>query len=288
MKTLLVTLGLAVLTALQGAWAEQQIIAVKVDEAPVVDGSADDVAWAHAEPITTIDAVGNIEMTVAAVYTDEQLFVLVRFPDETQSRSHKSMLWSPELGAYQTGPKREDTLVLKWNMEPEPQDLSVSSETPYRADVWYWKSARTDHAGYADDKMHVYEVTKSPHARKVFSKTGRSFYLTRPGDEGAAAYRAVAYGEYMGEEVSKYAFQVPQGSRADVRAKGVWRDNLWTVEFARDLETGNFDDVRFDLEGAYVFGISRYEIAGRRQDHNAEQPNHGAGEISEPLVLLYR
>ena len=37
----------------------------------------------------------------------------------------------------------------------------------------------------------------------------------------------------------------------------------------------------------YQFGVSRYEIAGRSPDKRASQPNHGAGEIGEELILIY-
>ena len=272
----------------RAALAAQPVHAVKVPSGPVIDGRADDAVWSKAPVLTTRDSIGDIEMSLRVLYTDTRVFVLVSYPDENESRSHKEMYWDESLEVYKTGPSREDTIVLKWNMESEPVDLSLSSDTPYRADIWYWKAGRTDHAGYADDKMHVYESLQSPDARQLISKSGETFYLERPGDQGRSAYAVHAYGEYVGDEVPKYARQKPLGSRGDVQAKGHWENGRWTIEFARLLDTGHADDVPFDPHMTYQFGVSRYEIAGRQPDSRASQPFHGAGEIGEELLLVYR
>ena len=164
----------------------------------------------------------------------------------------------------------------------------MSADNQYTADIWYWKSYRTDHAGYADDKMHIYSALDSPNAKKRLSDAGRRFYLSRPGDRGEAAYEARIYPSYVDDEVEKYTQRTPQGSRADIRAKGSWRDGVWTVEFRRKLDTGHGDDVQFQVGGRYLFGVSRYEIAGRKPDPNLEEPYFGSGEIGDPITLAFQ
>ena len=141
--------------------------------------------------MTTIDAVADIPLTLKAAYSNDAIFFLVQYPDATENREHKTMLWDEAAERYRIGPSREDTFVFKWHLGAGPTDLRISGDSPHRADIWYWKSYRTDHAGFADDKMHVFDVTPMPRSQKVLSQTGHSFYLHRPGDAGEAAYRAV-------------------------------------------------------------------------------------------------
>ena len=197
------------------------------------------------------------------------------------------MVWVPDEERYRTGVDREDTFVFKWSMEPGQVDLSVTADNAYQADIWFWKAHRTDHAGYADDKMHVYSPVEAPEATLVLSKRGARFFLSRPGDEGRAAYEAIVYEAHAGDLMPKYRFSSPSGSRADVRANGVWRNGVWTVEFERKLDTGHADDVQFDPRRSYRFGVSRFEIAGRRKNSRLEEPYFGAGDISETLLLRF-
>ena len=268
--------------------ADQELISVKADHAPVIDGRADDPVWSRAPAVTTIDAVAKIPLTLKSVHTDAEIFLLVTYPDATENREHKTMLWDPATEMYRTGPKREDVFVVKWNMEPFAADLTLSAEKPYRADIWFWKAYRTDHAGYADDKMQIYSVSLLARAQKLFARTGQAFYLVRPGDDGEAAYRPRVHHKYEGDSAPRYIQAQPSGSRADVRAKGIWQPETWTVEFSRRLDTTHSDDIQFDRSLAYRFGVSRYEIAGREPDPSLEQPHYGSGEIGEHLTLIFR
>lgn len=269
------------------AAADQRLVATRVEHPPAIDGRAEDPAWLEATPITTQDPLAGIDITLRAVYSGDEVFVLAQFPDPTESREHKTMLWNPEADLYETGPTREDTLVLKWSMEPYPIDLTLSADRPYEADIWYWKSVRTDHAGYADDKHQIYGTRRRRDSVALLSKGGRRFFLSRVGDRGAPAYVVLVHEGYVGDKAEKHRFQQPTGSRADVRAKGLWKDGRWTIEFGRKLKTGHPDDVQFETAGAYQFGVSRYEIAGRPKDPTIDEPNFGSGEISETLWLVF-
>lgn len=293
MKTSVVILSLVcAVTPLSVAQSEMArpaaVIATKVANAPVIDGKADDGAWSQAKPFVTYDPLAKVKLTIRAVYTDDSVFILTTFPDKTENRDHKTQVWMPGQERYRIGTDREDTFVLKWSMEAGPVDLRVDAEEPYKADIWFWKAHRTDHAGYADDKMHVYSSLQTPKSKPIISKNGGRFYLTRPGDRGKSAYETIIHGDHAGDRTSLYKSRVPQGSRADVRAKGKWRDGGWTVEFSRKLATGNADDVQFELRQAYNFGISRFEIAGRKKNPKLQQPYFGAGEITQMLSLRFK
>ena len=119
------------------------------------------------------------------------------------------------------------------------------------------------------------------------SANGATFYFSRHGDEGKSTYKSFSPTENSGDEVEGYLLRNPKGSRADVRAKGVWLDNRWSIEFSRNLNTGHDDDVQFSTDNSYLFGVSRYEIAARKPDPKIDPPNYGSGEISEHLRLKF-
>jgi len=267
--------------------SSRTLTAVQVTDPPVIDGKATDSAWSKAASLTTFDPLAKTQLEIRSVYTKSHVYILATFPDRSENRDHKTLVWVPDQKRYRIGPDREDTFVLKWSMEAFPVDLRIDAENSYRADIWYWKSHRTDHAGFADDKMHVYSTIRSPKAKKLLSRNGTRYYLTRPGDSGGSAYRTEIQAQHRGDRTPLFALSAPTGSRADVRAKGTWKDGRWTVEFARKLKTGNSDDIQLDPGRQYAFGVSRFEIAGRRPNPKIQEPLFGSGEITELLTFRF-
>lgn len=254
---------------------------------PQVDGDSNDSAWSKAPVITTHDTIAGIDIHLQSVYTSDSIYMLVKFPDASENRKHKLMHWNENKKRYMTGPEREDTFVFKWNMLPIRTDISLSADTPYKADIWYWKAMRTDHAGYADDKIQTYQFKKTKQSKMLSSKNGSYFYLTRRGDKGTAAYTPAFYLDKASDTMPKYDFGMPTGSRADIKAKGSWVNGEWTIEFQRALNTDHSDDLQFNTDNKYFFGVSRYEIAGREANKNIEQHNFGSGEINQIIELNF-
>jgi len=275
------------LNAKQKNAAPADVRAVQTNASINVDGVADETAWAKAKPFVTYDPQAKVNLTIKVLYTKDSIYVLAHFPDKTESRTHKTQTWDETQKRYRIGFDREDSFVLKWSMEPRAVDLRVDADEPYKADIWFWKAHRTDRAGYADDKMHIYSSVKTPNSKQVASKQGLRFYLSRPGDAGRSAYKTVLHPKKKGEREALFASRKPEGSRADVRAKGVWRDGHWTIEFARKLKTGHRDDVQFDAKTPVSFGVAKYEIAGRPYNPKLDQPYFGAGEITQLLRLTF-
>ena len=265
----------------------QTVTAVKVSQAPTVDGLGNEAVWQAAAPVVTRDETAHIDMRLKAVYTDSHIFFLVEYPDPDASVTHKTWFWDKAKGAYQQGPDREDVFVFKWLLTGVGDDLSVHSDTPYTADIWFWKAHRTDPTGTADDKIQTLSDTATPRAKAVQSHSGKTMYLTRKGDSGSSAYKENLPLEYFGERLPRFSPQIPRGSRADVLAKGKWKDGRWVVEFGRKLNTGHEDDIQLSKENRYRFGVSRYEVAGRSPDPTLSQPFYGSGDVSEVLVLEF-
>lgn len=263
------------------------LVAAKAETAPIIDGNDSDACWTNAQAITTHDKVAGIDITLKALHTDEHVFFLVSFPDPDESRTHKSWAWDKGCKIYKMGPDREDCFVFKWNMGSESVDLSLHSDNPYRADVWFWKACRTDPVGYADDKIQILSSLKVEKSLRLTSKSGATMYLLRQGDKGTTAFKTKMISEYEGDMVNRFVYQTPTGSRADIKAKGLWKNGRWTIEFARALITGHDDDVQLDLTADYAFGVSRYEIKGGKPDKKVSQPLYECGDINEIITLVF-
>jgi len=282
--SLLIPLSLGVALPCYG---EQILPAIYVSVPPVIDGLAKDAAWGKAREIRTHDKAADLIITLKAAYTDKEIFLLVTFSDPDESRTHKSWTWDSVREFYTVGNDREDVFVIKWSIDPQTTDLSIHADSPYLADIWYWKACRTDGAGFADDKLHIYSPEESHDATKTVSRSGRTMYLLRNSDEGSSAYTIDLQSDYTGEILPRFHINQPVGSRADVKAKGHWENGSWTIEFRRNLLTGNHDDVQFNPEQKYFFGVSRYEIAGRDANPKLSQPLFGTGDVGESLWLKF-
>lgn len=278
---------LSLLLFASNACAALTLVAERVDIPPLIDGSAVDDAWAKAQAVRVHDVVADIDITLKAVHDGERVYLLSQYPDATENRLHRQLLWNPALKSYQDGPTREDCLVLKWSMVSHETTLTLRENRPYQADIWFWKAHRTDSSGFADDKLQHYTTTRDKKAKMLISSEGNVFYLQRDGDEGTPPYQPLLHGGYVQDTMPKYALVTPSGSRADVRAKGIWQAGGWTIEFSRKLDTGHNDDVRFELSGRYPFGVSRYEISGRDPEPESETPLYGSGDVGELITLIF-
>ena len=267
--------------------ADQVINSYKTLQSPLVDGIAADAAWKNAAAVTTFDPIAQVEITIKSVYDDTNLYFLVSYPDQDESRQHKSWIWDKEEKIYKEGPDREDVFVFKWKLNDTIKDLSIFSDEPYEADVWFWKACRTDPQGFADDKIQRLFTYPTKDTLEVTSRSGKKMHIQRQGDKGKSTYKTKILIDYEGDVVPRFNLRQPEASRADIKAKGVWKDGYWTIEFARALVTGNADDVNFtSLEKFYGFGVSRYEIAGRPRE-DSDQPLYGSGDITEMLTLKF-
>lgn len=279
---------LVFLSGMVSAGADQTIVSVKVNEEPIVDGLSKDKAWLKAKEIKTYDPIAKLDLYLKTVYTNDKVFFLVRYKQKQANKTHKNLKWDKNSKLYKIDKNREDTFVFKWNMEPFPVNLTLKSQDNYIADIWYWKAFRTDHAGYADDKIQTYSSLSSPKSHRILTENGNVFYLTRKGDKGVSSYKNNIPAEFKGETINSYDLRVPQGSRGDVRAKGQWKDGEWSLEFSRKLNTNHEDDISFQPGISYQFGVSRFEIAGRAPNPNIDVPLYGSGDITENLLLEFQ
>jgi hypothetical protein len=289
-KLLIFSLMICLFPLLGTAVAELEIPSVKVEKAPDIDGAGMDAVWTKVKPISIEDSASRAKILLRSVYTADQVFFLVQFPDTAENFLHKPWIWNAAEKKYESGPNREDTFVFKWNMMDHDVNLSNFSDDDYRADVWYWKANRTNPAGYSDDKSQLLGSQPIKKSTELTSTSGKARHLGRYSDAGKSDYTDLkTLTEYQGDLVDRYPATTPEGSRADVHAKGSWNGGFRTIEYARALNTGHDDDLQFEPASgkAYLFGISIFSLYGR--PHIENSPNYyGRGRISEPLRLKFQ
>jgi len=120
---------------------------------PAIDGQSDDPAWAKAGEVTVPLAWGRgdvKEATLKAVYTEEDLILLVSWPDPTRDEQYHPWVWDEGQGRYVEGPQLEDALLVsieggcEWNP-------SLLAGQEFDFDGWWWLAARSNPVGQAVD-----------------------------------------------------------------------------------------------------------------------------------------
>jgi hypothetical protein len=93
--------------------------------------------------------------------------------------------------------------------------------------------------------------------------------------------------EYKGPKIDQFSPRQPTGSRGDVRAKGRWANNQWTIEFGRKLATGHADDVTFAPSNAYLFAVACYAMAMDTPHQEWSRPLYRTGDAFDRLLLTF-
>lgn len=247
----------AVLTGLTGSYAESytqtmmtgakpmRLVSVRVTTAPSVNGKGNDPVWRSAAPLEVVAKrvmepnIGlSTRASVRSVHTDTHIYFLVSWHDPAEDVSHKSWVWNAEKKAYEEGPDREDMFSLGFE---HTGDFTADMLSPVDSvwEIWHWKAFRTNPHGYAMDKTHRYARSKPEGRANVHkARDGSEIWISRPEDAGETVEKKQAAPfTYQEDRVPQYTPGNPSGSTADVRAKGVWANGRWTLEFERRLDT---------------------------------------------------
>jgi hypothetical protein len=306
-------------TAMAGpARAEEvDVIAKKVTAAPVIDGKLDKV-WdsVRVTKVTASDGPqGAVEISIKTLYTDNDVYVLLQWPDKTMSLNRMYELSGTE---WKKIKGNEDRITMMWDIgntmkdfpakgctaacHKEGKEVSLRTNGPgERLDIWHWKAHRTNPAGYVDDQWLGNEVKKNGEAtaRGNDAKTSGGYVdnwdkeAKRPKltfKEGVKpgpvllkkdAVEIKDYGKFKaGDRLPREVVEKPAGSRGDVEARGVWDRGRWTVETRRTRDTGDKDhDIQFtDAGRPYFFGSAVHD------DGDGEEHSH-TGTTALKLLL---
>ncbi len=268
MKSFPIILASTLILGLGTSGFADTLYAKKVSSPPVLDGSAESI-WDGAKPLDvavkpissalitvnkekqkgkysknwTKDKHTQIQkVTLKAIYTDTDIFFLATWHDKTKDNHHKPWKWNKENEEYEAGKEREDRLSFRFPISGDFQSNMLAAVDSV-VDVWQWKAARTNNGEYIHDKHHIY----SPNELKGkfsthYSLEGKEVYLVRVTDGGKSPYESndIDPFTHQGDLVPKYVPKKPENQDGlDVKAKGAWNNDMWTVEIGRKLDTGH-------------------------------------------------
>ena len=266
-------------------WDAVPSTVVKVERIPseIVAANLDKQQGKYAKNWKKSKFAETSEVELKAVRTDDRIFFLARWKDDSKDDQHKPWKWEgdKETGEYKAGNEREDRLAFMFHLKGEFH-ANMLNDNDRVVDVWQWKAARTNPAGIIHDKSHIY--SKDPLKGKYsihYTESGNEVYVSRPGDGGVSPYKSNKIDPfvYQGDMVPRYIPFIPENQDAvDVKAKGVWQSGFWTVEVGRDLDTGHADtDTVFDPAKDTEMAIAVFNHAG---DH--------FHVVSQPIKLVYK
>ncbi len=251
---------------------DPQVITIKkLPSAPTVDGSSSEWASIPAVKIPVKPAYsgdeknryGDGEVQIKAGYFNDKVYFMVQWKDSTKNNTHKNYVWDKAQQRYRQGKDREDRFIFKFHISGKYSTNPLAG-WPSVSDIWHWKAYRSNEAGLAHDKSHIISDTKIAKSKKYTAVNGKTIYFARPSDEGTSIYKSERYAEKAEDVMPKYIINSDiSGSIADVKAKGVWADGMWTLELERKLDTGDQGaDVVFKTGSSVKGAISVFDAVG--------------------------
>jgi hypothetical protein len=296
------------------------LTAKKVKSAP---SDANSSQWKKAkESKIILTGAGKIEGNIIAqkvrsVYTKDEVFFLFEWHDYNKSMDKNA--WKFTGGKWVKQKANEDRIGMVWEINRidkfatkgcavlchnEPKNTeewyyAVSSPTE-KADLWHWKSVRSNPVGYTEDGYVTANPSKEPEkGRKRDAGSGTKAKSNRTKDKKGPAYMqdpskessipgSLLVSESVkindgsifkeGDEIPGYMLHTEwKDSFADIKTKGVWENGKWTVMMQRKLRTEYDDDVQFNTKKTYPFALALFDNSGDHDSYN-----------SEPLKLRFK
>ena len=237
-----------------------------------IDGTLEE-AWQACEvkTIWMLDAIDGTKIQpifVRALWYEDMVYISAQWKDDEKNDMPRAWEYNENARAYERSSAAEDMFSVAFEMSGDLLSTMLTTRG-YTADVWHWKAGRGNETGYADDKRTIVSPTSIKGAQQWDLYNDKLCWIDRPADAGRAPYREVQNpGKYQSvNTVASYESVEPDGSRADVRARGVHHDgSYWTLEFARRRATGHDDDANFNARRPVPVTVALFN-ASRDIDH---------------------
>lgn len=291
--------------------AKQSVTAAKVENAPT---GFDDPAWQKAKAVN-VPFEGKEKFTgkkasvdTRAVYTDQEIYFLFSWEDATRSVTKGAWQFDGQKWSHQKGNEDRISLLFEINRinnfatkgcavvchvpegAPNAKDGKFGTTSAAQiGDLWHWKAARSDPAGFADDTWLTMISEKKGGRKSDAGEGGDTKNMTA--DESMPKYMLAPGKKLVGNdillvshatEIKDYsAFKTgdtityqmpntPQGSRADIKAVSRYKDGSWSVILYRQLDTGHEDDVAFNPRKKYNFAMALFDDSGDENSYDSE------------------
>jgi hypothetical protein len=271
--------ALAVSASAHDARPGRMLEAHTIDQPITLDGELDD--WSGLRgvtvPLTGVGGADRVQLT-AAIHGD-RIYLLAVWEDPTKDDLHKPYKWNEAAHDYEKTERMEDRFAISFALSGDFSANKLDG-SEFTADVWHWKASRSNPAGLAHDKWWRVSRTPFDKSREFRTADGGTVHIARPSDAGDQLYKPVRYHLKQKDVMPLYEVNLEaQGSVADVRAKGVWRDGRWYLELSRRLNTGHDDDTVIPPTGAIEVAVALFDgLAYNVVDG-------GAHSVSEKFVL---
>jgi len=293
------------------AASKQTLNAARMKSAPAgLDDSAWDKAKAVVIPFEGKEKFADkkTSVTTKAVYTDDSIYFLFKWKDPTLSVTKGSWKFDGTKWSHQKGNEDRISLLFEINRiknfatkgcaitchipkgAPNAKDGKFgTTSAAEKGDLWHWKAARSDPAGFADDTW-LAQISEKKGGRKSDKGKGgdqknmtedksKPKFMLSSGNQLASnnillASHTVEISDYSvfkaGDTVTYRMPKMPQGSRADIKAMSRYGDGGWTVMLYRKLDTGNDDDVAFNTRKKYNFALALFDDSGDENSYDSE------------------
>ena len=306
----LVAGGLLIGTDEVTGMAKQTVTAAKVKKAPA---GLDDPVWQKANAVQVPFegkekfAGKKAAVSTKAVYTADGIYFRFNWKDADKSVTKGAWKFDGQKWSHQEG--NEDRISLLFEIERidkfATKGCAVVCHVPAgktakdgkfgtisaaeKGDLWHWKAARSDPAGFADDTW-LTQISEEKGGRKSDAGKGgdqknmtadksKPMYMPAPGKKLAAndillVAHAIEIKDYAGfkagDTLTYRMPKMPQGSRADIKALSRYADGSWTVVLYRSLDTGNDDDTAFNPRKKYNFAMALFDNSGDEDSYDSE------------------
>jgi hypothetical protein len=117
----------------------------------IVDGVDDEAVWSSTTEVEVPLAYGNVERAwLKALYTDDEVFIRVRWEDASEDREHHPWVWDEAQERYVASSQIEDSVMLSFEAGCEWTPSLIGGYS-YDFDAWHWMAVRSDPLGQAVD-----------------------------------------------------------------------------------------------------------------------------------------
>jgi len=291
--------------------AKQSLTAAKVKKAPA---GLDDPVWQKAKAADVhfegkeAFAGKKANVTTQAVYTDQEIYFLFSWKDATRSVTKGAWVFDGQKWSHQKGNEDRISLLFEINRINNfatkgcavtchvPQGATNAKDGKFgttsdaeKGDLWHWKAARSDPAGFADDTYltkisdkeggRKSDAGKGGDTRNMTADKSMPKYMLAAGKKLAQndillVSHAAEIKDYSvfkpGDTVTYRMPNMPEGSRADIKAQSRYANGSWTVMLYRQLDTGNDDDVAFDPRKKYNFAMALFDDSGDEDSYDSD------------------
>ncbi len=291
--------------------SKQELVAAKVKSAPT---GLDDTLWEKSKAIDIpfegkeSFAGRRTHVTTKAVYTKDSIFFLYKWKDTDLSITKEA--WKYEGGKWIHQKGNEDRISMLFEIDRinnfatkgcaivchVPDGAANAKDGKFgtlsaveKGDLWHWKAARSDPAGYADDTW-LTVISEKKGGRKgdkgiggdkknITDDKSRPRYMAAPGKSLGKngillASHAVEITDYsVFKDGDTITYRMPKNfteSYADIKADSRYAHGEWTVMLSRKLDTGNTDDTAFNTKRKYNFAMALFDNSGDEDSYDSE------------------